>query len=268
MNRWDGSRGAVVEHDGTVKQRLQGIVKTVMTEKKYGFIRICESADDLFFSFRNLPSGCTVQKGDSLSFCKATDPRTGKKFASDIEIDRGTSTKIQMEAFSMGMPFAALLMNGFKTLETRNGPMFQRCEPGSKLLIHVGQRDFDDGNRHLQILRRNGLDDNKIEEVKEMPQGFSKGAVVGVCEVGRTYELSTKHRCEPIVEDQVVAFGADSGKMVTEIRRVEYLKQPLRCKGQPGIFTVSIDRTLLPDDWSEELRMDKRPSKVVYSITG
>lgn len=265
---WTGLPGVVIEHDGMVKERLQGEIKTVLAEKKYGFIRIAQTTKDIFFSFRNLPRGTSIQKGDAVSFFQATDPRNGKRFASDIQLESDKPSNIQVKVFSMSMPFAAFLMNGVKTLETRKNPMFEHCKPGSKLLIHVGQRDFDDKNRHFQILEQKGLKDEQIHQLKSMPRGFTKGTIVGICEVGKTYELSLGQRCDPLVEEQVLAFGADSGKIVTEIRRVEFLKQPLRSRGKPGIFSISIDPSILPDGWNNEATAEEEPSKLVYSITG
>jgi len=43
-----------------------------------------------------------------------------------------------MKVFSMNMPFAALLANGYKTLETRNGTKFTTYPEGTRMLLHVG----------------------------------------------------------------------------------------------------------------------------------
>ena len=58
--------------------------------------------------------------------------------------------------------------------------------------------------------------------------------------------------------------GEDSGKIVTEIRRVEYLKRPLRVSGRGGVFKADVPRDALPDGWVS----DDTGNRVVYSITG
>ena len=45
----------------------------------------------------------------------------------------------------MGL-FAALLANGYKDLETRNGTMFAGYPAGTQMLLHVGQRIYPDRN--------------------------------------------------------------------------------------------------------------------------
>jgi hypothetical protein len=47
--------------------------------------------------------------------------------------------------------------------------------------------------------------------------------------------------------------------MVTEIKRVAYLKKPVRVSGQGGVFKVDVDRDILPEGW--ELSPDKVPGK-------
>jgi hypothetical protein len=51
-------------------------------------------------------------------------------------------------------------------------------------------------------------------------------------------QLSLRQRSDPAMENRIVAFGTDSGKMATEIRRVAYLKRPVLYRGQGGIFSV------------------------------
>ncbi|KAL7540257.1 hypothetical protein ACHAXR_009978 [Thalassiosira sp. AJA248-18] len=61
------------------------------------------------------------------------------------------------------LPSAALLSNGYKTLETRNGTMFTPYPEGTKMLLHVGQRIYPDGNRHIDVMKSGDLDDDWYE---------------------------------------------------------------------------------------------------------
>ena len=84
------------------------------------------------------------------------------------------------------MPFAALLSNGYKTLETRNGTMFTPYPEGTKMLLHVGQRTYPDGMRHVDVMKSGGLDDDEIQALKSLPRGFTKGMAVAIVELGKT----------------------------------------------------------------------------------
>jgi len=46
---------------------------------------------------------------------------------------------------------------------------------------------------------------------------------------------------------------------VTEIKRVAYLKKPVRVSGQGGVFKVDVHRDILPEGW--EVSSDKVPGK-------
>lgn len=175
-----------------------------------------------------------------------------KKFADNVELtttDGNQDNREVIRTFSMNLPFAALLANGYKTLETRNGTMFTPYEEGTKFLLHVGQRIYPDGDRHLDVMRSGNLDDNEIQALKTLPDGYGKGMAVAIVEIGETFETTLEERCDPAFERSVGAFGNDSGRYATEIRRVEYLKKGIRVSGRGGIFKASIDREAIPDGW-------------------
>ncbi|KAJ8602534.1 hypothetical protein CTAYLR_008338 [Chrysophaeum taylorii] len=86
-----------------------------------------------------------------------------------------------MRCVSMALPFAALLLNGAKTLETRNSRMFSNLE-GQDVVIRVGHRDWDDSE--WRALYEND-DDPHL-----MPPGFKRGALAGVVTVGKTLPIA------------------------------------------------------------------------------
>ena len=86
--------------------------------------------------------------------------------------------------------------------------------------------------------------------MKTLPQGFSKGNIIAILEIGKTYETTIDERSIPEFERSVVAYGSDSGRIVTESKRAAYLKQPIRQKGEAGVFKVKIDPEMIPDGWT------------------
>ena len=268
---WDGSVTTTTTTKGGNSnidpgQRFRGTIKYINRQKRFGFIRYGDrKTKDMFFHFSALPCvDSVVEEGDELVFSVVTDPRKGKDAASDIEIvSSSTSTTesssndpddntVTMRVFSMNLPFAALLSNGYKTLETRNGTMFVPYEEGTKMLLHVGQRTYPDGNRHLEVMKSGGLDDRQINDLKSLPKGFGKGMAVAIVELGRTFETTLEERCDPDFQRSVGAFGADSGRRATEIKRVEYLKQGVKVSGSGGVFRAKIDKDVIPDGWLDD----------------
>jgi len=256
---WDKTPQTIIEWDGTVSQfnkpnageRVNGRVKRVFHDKGYGFVEYGDrSTRDLFFHFNDLPATAdsVVEVGDEMSF--VVGENRGKPQAQDIELSsHPPESTVSLRAFSMNNPFAALLANGYKDLETRNGTMFVSYEPGTKFLLHVGQRIYPDGDRHIEIMKSGGLNDEQIEDLKSMPSGFGKGMAVAIVEVGETFETTVEQRSDPEMQRRIGAYGTDSGMRCTEIRRVEYLQKPVRVKAQGGVFKVNVDRDVIPDGW-------------------
>lgn len=260
-SEWDRSPNNIVEWDGKVTntaevstERMPGLVKKLMHDKKYGFIQYRKGgarAQDMFFHFNSLPDyKCTLEEGDEVTFQVSRDPRNGKRMATDIELETSKdSNSVQMRVFSMNMPFAAMLANGYKTLETRNGTMFTPYAEGTQMLLHVGRRTYPDGDKHIDVMKSGGLSDSEIEELKQLPPGFGRGNAVAIVELGKTYETSLEERCDPEFQRNVGAYGADSGRLVTEIKRTAYLKKPVKVQGSGGVFKAQIDPDVIPDGW-------------------
>jgi magnesium-dependent phosphatase 1 len=283
LSGWDKTAGTVIEWDGKLSStstttswnstaatalavntkndstKLIGKVKYVNAKKRYGFVE--NGGDDVFFHFKNLPTGSTtniIRRGVMVSFVLEHDPKRNKSVASSLEVivpgDRSKPNDdeaniITMPALSMRMPFAALLTNGYKSLETRNGNMFTPYPERTKMLVHVGMKSYPDKDRHVEVMKSGGLSDLEIARLKTLPTGYDRGMVIAVCEIGRTCTTTERQRSTASMERKIGAFGADSGRWVTEIRRVEYLKGPIRVSGKIGIFRVSIDSTFLPEKW-------------------
>ena len=272
--------GTIVEWDGSVStkkpidsnERFKGNVKFVNRDKRFGFIQYGgRGTKDMFFHFNDLPNGDYINEGDELTF-NVVAARNGKSAAANIEISGSDSDQgdlVEMHVFSMNLPFAALLSNGYKTLETRNGTMFMPYPAGTKMLLHVGQRIYPDGNRHLDVMKSGGLDDDEIKALKSLPAGFGKGMAVAIVELGETFETTLQERCDPDFQRKVAAFGADAGMRATEIRRVEYLKKPVKVSGRGGVFKNKIARSVIPDGWldSDSDSSDGNKKKVYYSAT-
>jgi len=271
---WDNSITTVKAPDPNERQK--GEVKYINRQKRFGFIKYGgRGTNDMFFHFNALPRGENVEEGDELSFTISRDSRNGKDAAENIEIskkDVDDSDQVNMRVFSMNLPFAALLSNGYKTLETRNGTMFTQYPEGTKMLLHVGQRTYPDGNRHLDVMKSGGLDDDEIQALKSLPPGYKKGMAVAIVELGKTFETTLEQRCDPDFQRSVAAFGEDSGMRATEIKRVEYLKRGVRVSGQGGVFKAKVDRDVIPDGWLDDDVVDGSSSTgkkegVYYSAT-
>jgi cold shock CspA family protein len=209
FSTWD-KRPTVVESDLTLnylekekdikpRDRMEGVVKTVNIERRFGIIKY--RGGDIFFHVNSLHGG-KVESGDKLRFLVFPDPKKANKHVT-VDIERistsdppqpiSTSTKIgtdtntntvTMRAFSMNLPFAALLANKYKTLETRNDTMFVPYPPGTNMLLHVGKRIYPDADRHLDVMRSGGLTMDEIDKLKALAPGYGPAMAVVIVELG------------------------------------------------------------------------------------
>ena len=277
-SEWDRTPGTIVEADGTMSatittnERQSGIIKTINSYKQFGFIRYRNGkSKDIFFHFRYLSDEPSkYEEGDSVSFVAVPDPRNGKKMAAEVSIESPVKkSQVELRCFSMNQPFAALLSNSYKDLESRNGTMFAKYAPGTVMLLHVGQRTYPDGDRHIEIMKGGGLEDDEIQRLKSLPSIFGKGSVVAILELGRTFETTIEERSDPEFERRVASYGADSGRLATEIKRVAYLKKPVKLPGQPGVFKVRIDKDIIPDGWENAFETNiPEEAKLYATISG
>ena len=100
-------------------------------------------------------------------------------------------------------------------------------------------------------MKRGGLDDDTIQQLKSLSDGFGKGMVVAIVEIGKTYDTIVEERSKPDMQRRIGAYGAESGRRCTEIRRVELLRKPVRVKAKGDIFKVTIDQDCVPEGWLE-----------------
>lgn len=295
-NKWDKTPNTIVEANGEMainipelyekppdpssSKKYEGVIKLINRKKFFGFVKFRtdygkQETKDVFFHFSNLiRESIEIEEGDKVSFQIRKDYKNkNKDMAFNVDLvrtdsdDEDDSKKVQFRCFSMNNPFAALLANGYKTLESRNGTMFTEYSEGTQMLLHVGRRTYPDGGKHLEIMKaaQPGICDDEIQKLKFLPKGFSKGNIVAILEIGKTYETTTAERSDPEFERKVVAYGSDSGRIVTEIKRVSYLKQPIRQSGESGVFSVKVDPDMIPDGWTvPSTTMDTR----VFEITG
>jgi magnesium-dependent phosphatase 1 len=251
---------------------VAGRVKFYSAQKKFGFIVNVETGEEYFVHESKVPAGINIVTGDSVVFEAGVDG-TGRNFAVVVSVGgedsnntgskgkgstgSGDGTKqdnnmVEMPCFTMSQPFAALLLNGIKTVETRNNPMFQDVPAGTKVLLHCGRKDWPDQESYIDILKNDkdkagGYSDTDIESVSRLRKGFSRGSIIGVLTVGRTWKATDRERMNKDLQRRVLAPYEAVGKHCTEIVDAKWLKRPVNAKGNPGVLPREIPIDCLPE---------------------
>ena len=239
------------DDDASTQVTRTGSVKFYSTGKKFGFL--VADGQEYFVHESKLPYGTTLRKGDQVRF-QATQDSKGRLSATVLSASPGddsTSAQssvhiITMKCFTMSQPFAALLLNGVKTVESRNSNMFQSLKPGTKLLLHVGKKDWHDTDSFREILGRDGMKVERIDQLSRLPKGFSKGEIAGIITVGKTWD-ATGEKSSVDLQRKVLAPPDGIGRYCTEVRDFRWLKRPFKIRGQPGIYDIDIPSSMVSD---------------------
>ncbi|GKY91078.1 hypothetical protein MPSEU_000080600 [Mayamaea pseudoterrestris] len=258
--------GSIVTFDTTKESRrktgnvCQGSVKFYSSQKKFGFIVDTVSGHEFFVHESKVPANVSLQTGDVVSYEVLEMDSRGRASAvivanSDGHIgqqsrESSNSTfattqtptalsTVTMPCFTMSQPYCALLLNGVKTVESRNNPMFMDVKPGTKVLLQCGQRDWHDVESYKSIIG-NEMTVSELEKAIQLPSKFVKGAIVGVVTVGKTWRASEGERQSRDLQRKVLAPFDGIGSFCTEIAACNWLVKPIKMGGQPGIYTTSV----------------------------
>jgi magnesium-dependent phosphatase 1 len=243
----------------SVGQAVAGRVKFYSAQKKFGFIVDNASGEEYFVHESKVPAGINIQTGDGVVFEAGVDGQ-GRNFAVVVSVGDDASVSgsvaeivgkqesmVEMQCFTMSQPFAALLLNGIKTVESRNNPMFQDVAAGTKVLLHCGRKDWPDQESYLEILNEAGYSASDIEKAGRLAEGFSRGSIIGVMTVGKTWRATDRERMGGDLQRRVLAPYDAVGKFCTEIVDAQWLKRPVRTRGSPGVYKVDIPFDCLPE---------------------
>lgn len=241
----------IVESQADVGQVLQGRVKFYSVQKKFGFVVDETSGQEFFFHESKVPAGMDIKAGDKVSFESNADSQ-GRPSAVILSgtgaasWSSTTAATINLPCFTMSQPFAALLLNGVKTVESRNNPMFAQVQPGTRLLLHVGRRDWHDLESYRDILRQDGMTDQEMDRLGRLPRGFGKGCIAGMVTVGKTWKTTDAERRGRDLQKRVLAPFDGVGQYCTEINDAQWLSQPVTARGNPGVYQVDVPTSCLP----------------------
>uniref|UniRef100_A0A7S3K0S9 Magnesium-dependent phosphatase-1 n=2 Tax=Aureoumbra lagunensis TaxID=44058 RepID=A0A7S3K0S9_9STRA len=154
--------------------------------------------------------------------------------------------QITLPCISMAMPFAALLLNGEKSLESRNAPIFKDIAK-QQCLIRVGHKDWEYDQQLFDKL-------NIPKKALELPRGIRRGDIAGICHVGET--MPKTQLSDDDIERQVLVSFQASGKFVTHISNPKWFSKGHKSPGKPGIYFAQVPTHLLSPHVSSRSRGD------------
>ncbi|KAK5936388.1 hypothetical protein CgunFtcFv8_027756 [Champsocephalus gunnari] len=150
----------------------------------------------------------------------------------------------QVWCLSFRQPYAGLVLDGLKTVESRWRPVLAPLE-NQTLGIHIAQRDWEGGEwrQALSGLMNRG----QIQELLEGGERFGRGVVAGLVDVGGTWQCPSSLQGAELQElEQAALLIGLQQKHLTRLSNPRWLKAPLSARGGRDLWTVEIPPELLP----------------------
>ncbi|XP_035492565.2 protein EOLA1 [Scophthalmus maximus] len=153
---------------------------------------------------------------------------------------------VQVRCLSFRQPYAGLVLDGVKTVESRWRPLLAPLE-NQTLAIHIAQRDWEGDEWRAVLNGPLGMNRAQIQAVLESGDRFGRGVVAGLVDVGTTWLCPAFLQGEELqrLESSAVLIGLHE-KHLTNLSNPRWLKEPLRSRGGRDLWTVEIAAELLP----------------------
>ncbi|XP_067441943.1 protein EOLA1 isoform X1 [Thunnus thynnus] len=158
----------------------------------------------------------------------------------------GGDMSVQVCCLSFRQPYAGLILDGVKTVESRWRPLLAPLE-NQTLAVHIAQRDWEGEEWRAVLSGPLGMNRAQIQALRESGERFGRGVVAGLVDVGGTWICPASLQEEELqpLERSAVLIGLQE-KHLTHLSNPRWLKQPLSARGGRDLWTVEIPAELLP----------------------
>ncbi|XP_041642204.1 protein EOLA1 isoform X3 [Cheilinus undulatus] len=162
------------------------------------------------------------------------------------DISSPPDMSLQVSCLSFRQPYAGLVLDGVKTVESRWRPLLAPLE-NQTLAVHIAQRDWEGVEWRAVLSGPLGMTFGQIEALLESGERFGRGVVAGLVDVGHTWLCPASLQVEELqhLERSAVLIGLQE-KHLTHLSNPRWLKEPLGTRGGRDLWTVEIPYELLP----------------------
>ncbi|NXH03377.1 CX04A protein, partial [Loxia leucoptera] len=149
---------------------------------------------------------------------------------------------------SFRQPYAGLLLNQVKTVETRWRPLLARYK-NCTIAIHIAVRDWEDETWREILLNRFGMSPKQLQDLLDEGEKFGRGVIAGLIDVGETSPYPNNLSPEEILELEKKAVLSNlEHKYLTVVSNPRWLLEPIRARGRKGVWEVDIPEELIPSE--------------------
>ncbi|KAK9393595.1 protein CXorf40A-like [Crotalus adamanteus] len=153
---------------------------------------------------------------------------------------------MKFACLSFRQPYAGLVLNDVKTIESRWRPVLANHQGGT-VAVHIAFRDWEDDSWRDLLLNRLGWTSAQIEDLLAEGEKLGRGVIAGLIDVGETFKCVD---CLPpedilLLENKALLRGLE-GKYLTEISNPRWLRRSIPARGHKDMWEVNIPEDLIP----------------------
>lgn len=149
---------------------------------------------------------------------------------------------------SFRQPYAGLLLNRVKTVETRWRPLLLGYK-NRTIAIHIAVKDWEDETWREILLSRLGMTPEQLQDLLDEGEKFGRGVIAGLIDVGETSLYPENLPPEEILELENKAVLSNlEQKYLTVVSNPRWLLEPIPARGRTGVWQVDIPEELIPSE--------------------
>lgn len=150
---------------------------------------------------------------------------------------------------SFRQPYAGLLLNQVKTVETRWRPLLLAYK-NRTIAIHIAVKDWEDETWREILLNRLGMTPKQLQDLLDEGEKFGRGVIAGLIDVGETSLYPENLLPEEILELENKAVLSNlEQKYLTVVSNPRWLLEPIPARGRTGVWQVDIPEELIPSEF-------------------
>ncbi|NXM81488.1 CX04A protein, partial [Oenanthe oenanthe] len=149
---------------------------------------------------------------------------------------------------SFRQPYAGLLLNQVKTVETRWRPLLAGYK-NRTIAIHIAVKDWEDEAWREILQNRLGMTPKQLQDLLDDGEKFGRGVIAGLIDIGETSLYPGNLPPEEILELENKAVLSNlEQKYLTVVSNPRWLLEPIPARGRKGVWQVDIPEELIPSE--------------------
>ncbi|KFP98636.1 Uncharacterized protein CXorf40, partial [Leptosomus discolor] len=155
---------------------------------------------------------------------------------------------MKVGCLSFRQPYAGLVLNKVKTVETRWRPLLANYK-NCTLAVHIAVNDWQDETWRAILLDRFGMTPKQVQDLLDEGEKFGRGVIAGLIDLGETSLYPENLPSEKVLELENKAVLSNlQQKYLTVVSNPRWLLEPIPARGRRGVWEVDIPEELIPSE--------------------